>query len=784
MNQVKMKYLLLYSTILFNFLSYCQGVNIGLNAQVDYQQLHNTNLNDIWGYEDQAGNEYAIVGAQKGVSIVDVTDPSNPNEVYWHPASEGVWRDLKEFNGYAYITTEEVEGLLIIDMNPLPNDPIVSTNNYYGPTGDQWSTAHNLWIDENGFAYIFGSNRGNGGVIILDLNTDPMNPTEVGTFDDWYVHDGFVRGDTMYLAHIYEGFFSLVDVSDKSNPVLLGTQVTPSSFAHNIWPTDDGKHVFTTDEVTNAYLGTYNVEDPSNISLTDRIQSSPGDGVVPHNAHVYGDFLVTSYYADGVVIHDISDPENMVEVASYDTYPGTSTSTEGCWGAYPYLPSGTLLVTDIENGLFVLDANYQYAAKLEGTVTDELTGDQLQGVEIEIVGHDQIEKSDLQGAYKTGIGATDTYDITYTKYGYEQKTITETLTMGDTLFSNVELTPLPPFNLTINVNDEAGLPITNAPIRLAHDSVEIDGQTNGLGEASFTLYYEDDYEVTIGKWSYFTLCEELVIDETTATLNYELGSGYYDDFSFDYGWSSFGTATDGLWERAIPNPTGEDPSQSINPYPDSDKDCGDYAFVTGNDPTTNDNVSNGSVTLISPVFDLSSYDDPYIHFERWFFNFFGPENPDDTLFFRLSNGVDNVIIDNAAGNPANFHKWISVTKRVQDYLAPTATMQLIITTSDEFATRNFVEAGVDHFYIVDEAFLTTDEVAQQKWAVYPNPFKEAITIDGIEKGSEISLYDIQGKLLIQKVTQAETATISTVDLVPGCYFVKLNGKDTKKIIKN
>lgn len=784
MNQVKMKYLLLYSTILITFLSYSQGVNIGLNAKVDYQQLHSTNLNDIWGYEDQAGNEYAIVGAQKGVSIVDVTDPSNPNEVYWHPASEGVWRDLKEFNGYAYITTEEVEGLLIIDMNPLPNDPIVSTNNYYGPTGDQWSTAHNLWIDENGFAYIFGSNRGNGGVIILDLNTDPMNPTEVGTFDDWYVHDGFVRGDTMYLAHIYEGFFSLVDVSDKSNPVLLGTQVTPSSFAHNIWPTDDGKHVFTTDEVTNAYLGTYNVEDPSNISLTDRIQSSPGDGVVPHNAHVYGDFLVTSYYADGVVIHDISDPENMVEVASYDTYPGTSTSTEGCWGAYPYLPSGTLLVTDIENGLFVLDANYQYAAKLEGTVTDELTGDQLQGVEIEIVGHDQIEKSDLQGAYKTGIGATDTYDITYTKYGYEQKTITETLTMGDTLFSNVELTPLPPFNLTINVNDEAGLPITNAPIRLAHDSVEINGQTNGLGEASFTLYYEDDYEVTIGKWSYFTLCEELVIDETTAALNYELGSGYYDDFSFDYGWSSFGTATDGLWERAIPNPTGEDPSQSINPYPDSDKDCGDYAFVTGNDPTTNDNVSNGSVTLISPVFDLSSYDDPYIHFERWFFNFFGPENPDDTLFFRLSNGVDNVIIDNAAGNPANFHKWISVTKRVQDYLAPTATMQLIITTSDEFATRNFVEAGVDHFYIVDEAFLTTDEVAQQKWAVYPNPFKEAITIDGIEKGSEISLYDIQGKLLIQKVTQAETATISTVDLVPGCYFVKLNGKDTKKIIKN
>lgn len=784
MNQIKMKYLLLYSTILFSFLSYSQGINIGLNAQVDYQQLHNTNLNDIWGYVDQAGNEYALVGAQKGVSIVDVTDPANPNEVYWHPANEGVWRDLKEYNGYAYITTEEVEGLLIIDMNPLPNDPIVSTNNYFGDAGSQWSTAHNLWIDENGYAYIFGSNRGNGGVIILDLNTDPMNPTEVGTFDDWYVHDGYVRGDTMYLAHIYEGFFSMVDISDKSNPVLLGTQVTPSSFAHNIWPTDDGSHVFTTDEVTNAFLGAYNVEDPANISITDKIQSSPGNGVVPHNVHVYGDFLVTSYYADGVVIHDISDPQNMVEVASYDTYPGSSTSTVGCWGAYPYLPSGTLLVTDIENGLFVLDANYQYAAKLEGTVTDAITSDPLQGVEVEVLGHDQTELSDLQGQYKTGLGATDTYDITYTKYGYEQKTVTETLTMGDTVFTNVELTPLPPFTLTINVNDEAGLPITNAPIRLAHDSVEITGQTDGLGEAEFTLYYDDNYNVTIGKWSYLTLCDELFIDETIGTLNYELGEGYYDDFSFDFGWSSFGTATDGLWERAIPSPTGNDPNQSINPYPDSEEDCGEYAFVTGNEPSTGDNVSNGSVTLISPVFDLTSYDDPYIHYERWFFNFFGPENPDDTLFIRISNGIDNVVFDFAPGNPANFHKWISVTKRVQDYLIPTATMQLIITTSDAFATRNFVEAGIDHFYVVDEAFLSTDEVTQQKWSVYPNPFKEAFTIDGIEEGSELTLYDIQGKLLMQKVVHDKTVTISTIDLLPGCYFVKLNGKDTKKIIKN
>lgn len=779
-----MKYLFLLSCLLITSISFSQGFNIDLSAKIDYQETRNTKLNDVWGYVDQAGNEYALVGAQKGVSIVDVTDPTNPNEVYWHSGNTSVWRDLKEYNGYAYVTTEEIEGLLIIDMNPLPNDPIVSTNNYFGEGGSQWYTAHNLWIDENGYAYIFGSNRGNGGVIILDLNTDPMNPTEVGTFDDWYVHDGYVRGDTMYLAHIFEGFFSMVDVSDKANPVLLGTQDTPSNFAHNIWPTDDGTHVFTTDEVTNAFLGAYNVTDPVNIFMTDKIQSSPGDGVVPHNVHVYGDFLVTSYYADGVVIHDISDPENMVEIASYDTYPGTSTSTIGCWGAYPYLPSGTLLATDIDNGLFILNANYQYAAKLEGTVTDEATGSALQGAEIQIIGHDQTEISDLQGEYKTGVAASNTYDITYTKYGYVQKTLTETLTMGDTVIANVALTPLPSFTLTLNVSDESGQPIADAPVRLAHDSVEIAGQTNGLGEAEFTLYYEDNYEVTVGKWTYFTLCDELFVDENTGTLNYELGKGYYDDFSFDYGWSTFGTATDGLWERAIPVPSGSNPDQSMNPYPDSENDCGDYAYVTGNKPMVTDNVSNGSVTLISPVFDLTNYDDPYIHYERWFYNFHGPHDPDDTLVIRLSNGFENVIIDKAPGDPEEFHNWISVTKRIEDYITPTATMQMIVSTFDEFATRNIVEAGIDHFYIVDEAFLGVDEVVQNKWSVYPNPFKEAFTIDGVTKGSEIHLYDIHGKLLIQKVAHGEITTVSTVDLLPGCYFVKLNGKETKKLIKH
>ncbi|MEZ4982763.1 MAG: hypothetical protein R2769_14490 [Saprospiraceae bacterium] len=40
----------------------------------------------------------------------------------------------------------------------------------------------------------------------------------------------------------------------------------------------------------------------------------------------------------------------------------------GAWGAYPFLPSQTVLISDINSGLYVLQPNYVRACWLEGTV--------------------------------------------------------------------------------------------------------------------------------------------------------------------------------------------------------------------------------------------------------------------------------------------------------------------------------------------------------------------------------------------------------------------------------
>lgn len=165
--------LVLASFFLFsNFLVFAQfspSLNMDSLSHIDYQQLHQANLNDVWGYADGQGNEYAIVGTSKGTSIVNVTNPNNPIEVFWLPGTESIWRDPCVYGDYAYITTEAQDGLTIIDLSPLPQSNNLPNTLYTGPSGNAWQSAHTCFVSADGYAYIFGSNRGNRGAIILDV---------------------------------------------------------------------------------------------------------------------------------------------------------------------------------------------------------------------------------------------------------------------------------------------------------------------------------------------------------------------------------------------------------------------------------------------------------------------------------------------------------------------------------------------------------------------------------------------------------------------------------------
>jgi len=780
------KLILLFAFIIpITFYSNSQ-LNITQVGHVNYQSLHSTGLNDIWGYVDETGIEYALVGARGGVSVVSLENPASPQEVYWRPGLFSIWRDLKTYGDYAYITTEAEAGLLIIDLSPLPGGAITSFTHYQGEIGQTWQSAHNLYIDEDGYAYIFGANRGNGGVIILDVATDPMNPIEIGVFDNWYVHDGYARDGLLYLAHIYDGFISVVDIADRSNPVLLGTANTPSNFAHNIWPSDDGQYVFTTDEVSNAYIAAFDVSDPANIFEVDRIQSSPGMGIVPHNVHIYQNWAVTSYYTDGVTVHDISRPHNMIEVGNFDTTPLQSIHTEGCWGVYPFLPSGLILATDMQEGLFILQPDYKLGAYLEGHVTNAQTTNDLQGVNVRIVGHNQNVLTNLTGNYATGIGSVGGFNVEFSKVAYFPQTIAVNLLEGVVEVLDVQLEPIPPFDFTVNVQDAiSGNPIVGASISLSVPLIEHELMTNGLGEGNASLYYQDVYEVIVGKWGYRTHCEDLYIDETTGQITVLLTEGYYDDFSFDFGWSTTSNAEAGAWVRDIPNPT----DGFSNPGWDVWLDCGKKAYVTGNegfDPNL-DNVTNGTVVLISPVFNLTGMSDPHVNYWTYFYNEHGPFPPDDTLKIVLSNGFVTALIDYEATPESIMKEWIPKSIRVLDYMTPTANMQLFISISDFAETVNITEAAFDYFSVTNSNVLDVNEKELFSFNLYPNPTSGILNIDyqGKNEITSLEIIDLQGKIVLTQNQNFNQIDLSSVD--SGIYFVKiyssLNQEYTYRIVK-
>lgn len=757
-------------------------LNVDSLSHINYQQLHAANLNDVWGYVDELGNEYALVGTSKGTSIVNVTVPTNPFEVFWLPGSTSIWRDPSSHGDYAYVTTEANDGLLIIDLSPLPQATNLTTTLYTGPANNPWQSAHTCFVDENGYAYVFGANRGNGGVIILDVFTNPMAPIEVGVFDNWYCHDGYVRNDTMYLANIYAGFFSLVDVSDKSNPVLLGTKTTPNSFTHNSWPSDNGQYVFTTDEISGAFLAAYDISDPTNIVEVDRIQNSPGSGIIPHNTHVKGDYLITSYYSDGIVIHDITYPYNMIKVAEYDTYEGQTISYDGCWGVYPFLPSGTALAADITNGLFIVGPTYQKAAYLEGIVTDQQSNLPLNDVLVKIVGDDQSDLTNSAGFYATGIFSPGIYNVTYEKVGYFPKTESVTLIQGQIVIQNTELTPINPYNLDIKVYElGTTIPISGAQIKLIHPLLVHEGITNGIGEESLTLYYQDGtfYNIQVGKWGFITSCFDMQLDSSTGSIIVYLEKGYYDDFEFDFSWAIIGNATTGLWERGIPNPTNNTMIGTDAPY-----DCGSIGFVTGNAANLNpdfDDVDEGYTTLISPQMDLTSLSNPHINFARSFFCYHGPGQFDDTLKVFISNGSTSVLLDQIGAPQGNEMSYAFQSIPINGLLTINNTMQISVTISDENPNINITEAAFDHFWVSN--YITTDisENTKEKFSLYPNPSNDKITIENAEIDSYVHIRDLNGK--VQKTIQVSTSKmeIDLQSLSSGIYIIQNLGQSIRFI---
>jgi len=408
--------------------------NFQLRSNLQYEGI----LSNLWGYYDSVHHkEYALVGVEFGLSIVDVTNPDNPSEVFFIEGDSSLWQEPKTWKQYVYMTNEHGrKGLMIVDLSNLPTSVNVvfwKDENIY-----KAGASHTCFIDEKGFLYLNGS-RGTSGTMIFDLKPNPLVPTYLGLYNDFYVHDCFARNDTLWTAEIMNGNITVVDVRNRHQPVVMERFQTPFAFAHNCWLSHDGKYLYTTDEKPYATVAVYDVSDLSNITLLDEYRHSYYDSLIPHNTYIMPDsFLHTSYYRAGITIVDAHKNDNLVEIAQYDTSPFADASGfEGCWGVYPFLPSGNILASDRQEGLFVLTPTYQRACYLEGKVKS-LQGTNLAGIEVSFIGEKAVKQSNYLADYKTGIADAGSYDVRF----YDPSKRCQTKIVKNVMMQNGVVTPL------------------------------------------------------------------------------------------------------------------------------------------------------------------------------------------------------------------------------------------------------------------------------------------------------------------------------------------------------
>ena len=312
---------------------------IGTNRVVKRSRVPLAGAADVWG----EGNIIVVAGQSSGISamVVDVTDVNNP-QVISEIDNEGYVKDPKIGDGLLFLNDEGgTYGGRIFDFTD-PANPVRLSR-----IGSPITSVHNIFYEKS---HLYMTDNSSGGIRIVDTS-DPENPTLVHT---WYppsssVHDQIVVGGKMYAA--WWSGFSITDVTDPSNPEDLVVHYYGgfASNCHSIWPTEDGKHVLTTDETGGGHIRVFDVADPDNVSQIAEYITDPSH--IVHNVHIRGDYAFIAYYVDGLRVLDISNPAEPVEVGFWDEETGSGMS--GTWGVWPF--GEHVAVSSMKFGLIMVD---------------------------------------------------------------------------------------------------------------------------------------------------------------------------------------------------------------------------------------------------------------------------------------------------------------------------------------------------------------------------------------------------------------------------------------------
>jgi choice-of-anchor B domain-containing protein len=374
----------------------CQNVSLHAHVPLDQLRPSSGRGNDVWGFVDlNTGREYAFMGLENGVAVIEVTNPTAPEQVAFATGSTTTWRDIKVYQlydsaakrwrAYAYATADSVQDfLMVLDLSNLPNG--VERVNF----SSEFRAAHNAYLLNTDYTFglaqrneiprlgVSGSSLGTprGSHRLYSL-TQPRSPALASISTAGYSHDlasyamsdarkssQCVNATTASACEVVADFNeNTVDIWDVTNPgapqMLVSQPYANAAYTHSGWWSEDGRYLYVHDELDEQNLGlstTVRVFDMANLRAPALAGTWTGPTrAIDHNGYVRGNRYYISNYSEGLTVLDTTNPTAPQRIGYFDTYPtGSPTSFVGAWGVYPFFASGTIAVGDINTGLYLL----------------------------------------------------------------------------------------------------------------------------------------------------------------------------------------------------------------------------------------------------------------------------------------------------------------------------------------------------------------------------------------------------------------------------------------------
>jgi len=287
-----------------------------------------------------------------------------------------------------------------------------------------------------------------------------------------------------------------------------------------------------------------------------------------------------------------------------------------------------------------------------------------------------------------------------------------------------------------------------------------------------------------------------------ANLPYFILVGYdlqeEQDFDFNIGFWDVShpsdNATTGLWEIGVPEGTFYDNTIPVQ-TPNQHTPQGAYCAFTGNDLTggsigSND-VDGGHTTLTSPVYDLSSYDNPTFSYYRWYTNSppTGANPAADWWQVLVSDDGSNwVYVEN---NMTSDNRWRKFSFRVKDYVSVTDNFSIRFIASDSIRLGlnldggSLIEAAVDDVYLFEETTVSSvHNISNIQIEVFPNPTKGIVFVESKENYN-VKIFNVLGDLIEVKDLASGKSKIDLSNQKSGIYYLEFYTDkliETKKIV--